>query len=459
MEGNELRTVWYGEKDTARLMSGGGYTVTGSQAILAHSSHVRHNNMPTLAAGAIVSSRYRIDRPLGTGAFATVYSAWDMNLHRWVAAKVCDAALSGSISASETQLQASCQHPNLMPLHDAGSDPLLGITYLIMPLYPGADLAATLVHHGPMPFRAAALCVDQVCSALEFLWQRRQAVHGDVKPANIWLTGSGAALLMDFNLHGLLSSGLFQRAGTPGFTAPEALQGQHTPCSDVFSLGCVLYACLAGAPPFADDSAALSGRYTPLRDLRPEIHPEMEAVVRMALAPSPEHRFATPREFQTAIRCPRRTMAMMLHTSLLHRALRMAGACAKGTAEVCLHGLAWTAGCGWLLLGWTASGALRLIGQSLNSLWRRPLQTIVTGLMLAAVAQWAFLWTVAWAHVHSTQIISILAASLILGILQGGHAARHRCRRRAQRLAHRRETRITDGASGLLQQTLTRRWP
>ncbi len=290
----EITSVWYGGAAAATAVVKRGPVVPPLPSLGAS----------TLLPGTLLAGRYRLEQSLGEGAFARVYAAWDSALHRWVAAKISPSATGGQLSAGEAQLQAACQHPNLMPLYDAGSDPLLGVAYIIMPLYPGSDLAATLNRYGPMPFRTALLCTDQVCSALEFLQQRRNAVHGDIKPANIWLTNSGAALLMDFNLYGLLTQGDCLRAGTPGYTAPEALMGRMDARSDVFSLACVLYQCLAGSPPFTDDAAVQAGQFTPLRRLRPDLRPELEAVIHRALARQPEQRFQSAREFQTALRRP-----------------------------------------------------------------------------------------------------------------------------------------------------------
>lgn len=100
----------------------------------------------------IVGGRYRLEEEIGQGAFAQVYSAYDMALHRRVAAKIYNLASGNGtrVSDAEVRLQATCQHPNIMPLHDAGSDSMLGAVYLIMPFYPGADLAATLNRFGPL---------------------------------------------------------------------------------------------------------------------------------------------------------------------------------------------------------------------------------------------------------------------------------------------------------------------
>jgi len=227
-----------------------------------------------------------------------------MALSRRVAIKLYDITTSGQMPVDEARLQATCQHPNLMPLYDVGSDPLLGVAFLVMPLYPGADLQDMLDRYGQMPYRMAILCADQICSALDFLWQRGQFVHGDVKPANIWLTASGAALLMDFNVYGLLIHSRCTRVGTPGYTAPEALEGHTDSRSDLFSLGCVLYQCLAGVPPFQDDEAVLAGRYIPLRRLRPGVRRSLEMVVHTAIDKDPCKRFQSAREFQTALRQP-----------------------------------------------------------------------------------------------------------------------------------------------------------
>ena len=291
----ETPTFWYGGgASPSTAVVGGAYDLSPAPV----------SGAALLRPGTVVAGRYRIEQPLGEGAFARVYAAWDNALGRWVALKISPAAAGGRISRDEAQLQATCQHPNLMPLYDTGDDPLLQVAYIVMPLYPGSDLAATLNRYGPMPFRPALLCIDQICSALEFLQQRRGVVHGDIKPANIWLTHSGAALLMDFNLPGLLARADCLRAGTPGYTAPEALQGRWDGRSDVFSLGCVLYQCLTGTAPFPDDRAAASGIVTPLDRLRTDIRPELAAVIHRALAPQPEARFQSAREFQTALRHP-----------------------------------------------------------------------------------------------------------------------------------------------------------
>jgi serine/threonine protein kinase len=349
-------------------------------------------------AGTLVASRYRLGEVLGSGSFATVYSAWDLSLRRWVALKLYPSRTAASASADEVRLQASCQHPNLMPLYDAGADPLLGVEFLVMPLYPGADLSSALNRYGPMPFRSTILLVDQICSALDFLWQRRQAVHGDVKPANIWITHSGAALLMDFNVYGVLVRSAPLRVGTPGYTAPEALRGQVTPTSDVFSLGCVLYECLAGMAPFADDQAVLSGRAVRLRQLRPEARPELAKVVERALSHSPEQRYQSARELQSALRYRGR-----IHTSFgLDLALL-----ARGLIRI---------------LGWVHRLTWRVIRYAV----RHPGQAVVEGIVLYLAARWAWAAALRWIAAHQVAVFAGASGTTMLAGLALWRARRRR---------------------------------
>jgi serine/threonine-protein kinase len=241
---------------------------------------------------------------LAGGAFAAVYAVWDLHMRRRVAMKVYPTS-ARMIPLDEARLQGTVQHPNIMPLYDQCVDPLLEITGLVMPLFPGCDLQVLLDTHGPLPFRTALLCLDQICSAVDYLWARRQVAHGDIKPGNIWVTQSGAALLMDFNVPGQAIRFPDCSFGTPGFTAPEVFQGQSDARSDVFSLGCLLYTCLTGVPPFANDIDAGKGRYVPPTRIRPEILPALATVIDHALNVDPETRYQSARELRSALRTHR----------------------------------------------------------------------------------------------------------------------------------------------------------
>lgn len=254
-----------------------------------------------LPDGTRIAGRYELREPVGRGSFSVVYSAWDPILRRQVALKLYRPGVGSPISQQEVALQSAAQHPNLMPLYDAGTDPALGLPYVAMPLYPGADLGAVLAREGPQPIKRSLLVADQLCSAVDFLWRRRRAIHGDIKPANIWCTEDGTAVLMDFNLRGCAAAGL-DVPGTPGYTAPEVLEGRRDPRSDVFSLGCVLYHLLTGRPPFADHGEVLSKTPPPPSSLRAELFHWTDEVIMTALARDPEERFESAFHLRSALR-------------------------------------------------------------------------------------------------------------------------------------------------------------
>lgn len=361
-------------------------------------SPFRSVQRPLLAENTMLAGRYRIGGVLGQGGMATVYGAWDGALERQVAVKVCSLAEYGSVSEDEARLQAGCQHPNLMPLYDAGSDSLLGISYIVMPLYPGADLGQMLNRHGAMGFRMALLCVDQICSALEFLLQRRQAIHGDIKPGNIWLTNSGAALLMDFNLYGLLARGRALRGGTPGFTAPEALAGRADSRSDVFSLGCVLYACLTGQLAFTDDAAVLRGEFVPVERLRPEIYPELAAVVHRALETDADRRYQSVREFQSDLRRPLQSIENEGALGLLGRCVRTAARLLR-TVVGALYALLW-----------------RLLRRFLRHALRRPVQALIEAVLLMLMGRVLWDALLRWMRLHTLELGIGLFVGALLGV-------------------------------------------
>ncbi len=365
--------------------------------------------------GSLVASRYRLEHQIGTGAFATVWSAWDLSLTRRVAVKVYSGA--ESICADEAQLQGTCQHPGLMPLFDAGTDPSLDVSFIVMPLFPGADLAATVERYGQLPFGTVLACADHICSALEFLWNRRQIVHGDVKPSNIWLTSGGNALLMDFNLPGILVRSGVVTAGTPGFTSPEALRGRRDQRSDVFSLGCVVYQSLSGVAPFADDAAAEKGRYVPLHKLRTDIWPELEAVIHTALEPDPGRRYQSAREFQSALRRPGRAHGISWPIAI--------GLGIVGCASHVLRYACWCYGTTW-----------RLLTRFIRHARRRPWQAFFEACFIWLAWRIASQAAACWVHTHLflVQTLVIGVPALLIGgsaiaAKQRGHTTGRRRRR------------------------------
>jgi serine/threonine-protein kinase len=222
----------------------------------------------TLQTGAVVAG-YRIESVLGSGSMGTVYSAEEAALGRRVALKILAPSLARDTRfrerfLRESRIAAGLEHPNVIPIYaagDAGEELFLAMRYI-----DGRDLSVLLRSLGRLhPERACAI-VTQVAGALDAA-HAQGLVHRDVKPANIMLTRHGDvehAYLCDFGLakHASTVSSLTgERAviGTVDYLAPEQVEGRPVDGrADVYGLGCVLYQCLTGEPPYHRDNELAS---------------------------------------------------------------------------------------------------------------------------------------------------------------------------------------------------------
>jgi streptogramin lyase/predicted Ser/Thr protein kinase len=239
---------------------------------------------------------YRIDRVLGRGGMSVVYLAEDLRLQRPVALKLLAPSLAedGAFRArflQESQLAASLDHPNVVPIYAAGEagDEL----YIAMRYVEGRDLKA-LLREGPLEEEHAIRICGQVADALDFA-HSRHLVHRDVKPSNVLLDAKEHVYLADFGLTKrtddarTLEPGLF---GTIDYVAPEQIRGEDVDGrADVYALGCLLYECLSGTAPFrrGSDAATL---YAHLEEEPPTL-PGLERVLRTSLAKEPDDRYPT----------------------------------------------------------------------------------------------------------------------------------------------------------------------
>jgi sugar lactone lactonase YvrE len=261
-----------------------------------------------LGAGSRLAS-YTIVSVLGRGAMSVVYEAEDARLGRRVALKVLAPSMGERAGfrerfLRESRIAASIDHPNVIPIYEAGEED--GLVYIAMRLVAGTDLRALLARERTLSPPRALRIVGQAASAVDAA-HAAGLLHRDIKPGNILLAFDGDAephvYLSDFGLavsgdaEGVLDGGGFH--GTAEYAAPEQIEGKPEARSDVYSLACVLYECLAGQPPFgrrrllATLYAHLHEDAPPLTDHYPRCPAQAATVLAAALAKAPEERPAT----------------------------------------------------------------------------------------------------------------------------------------------------------------------
>jgi serine/threonine-protein kinase len=256
---------------------------------------------------------FRVEAFLGQGAMGVVYLAEHLRLGRRVALKVLKPELSGSELfrkrfVREARVAAQVEHENLVPIVEAGEAD--GRYYLAAAYIPGRTLDQRL-GEGPLQLEELLRIMAEVGAGLDALHQQG-LVHRDVKPSNILLDEGGKALLTDFGLTTgqaytvLTKPG--QVVGTLDYLAPELIKGETArPASDVYALGCVAFACVAGAPPFAGKSAFevtvahLDEEPPDPCASRPELPASLSAAVLEALAKDPEARPRSARAFALSL--------------------------------------------------------------------------------------------------------------------------------------------------------------
>jgi serine/threonine-protein kinase len=204
--------------------------------------------------------RYQLERLLGEGATGLVYSATDDRGKRFAVKllrpeRAADTA-SHARFVREARAVREIDSRHLVPIADLGE--AHGLTYLAMPYCEGGSLAQRIAAQGRLHIDETIELAAQLGRGLDEL-HRRGVLHRDVKPSNVLLDTGGVAALSDFGLARgpdwtrLTADG--QILGTPHYLAPELIEGlEATEASDVYALGCVLYECLVGEPPFAGRS-------------------------------------------------------------------------------------------------------------------------------------------------------------------------------------------------------------
>jgi serine/threonine protein kinase len=251
-------------------------------------------------------------RKLGQGGMGQVYLARQVSLKRQVAVKI----LRPELAENQTSLQrfrreaeavAGINHANIVQIYQIGESG--GMHYMALEYVEGRNLRDYLAKKGPPDLLVALTIMRQVASALQRAGEMG-FVHRDVKPENILLTRKNEVKVADFGLSRcfatdeplhLTQSGITM--GTPLYMSPEQVQGRTVdPRSDIYSFGVSCYHMLAGEPPFRGATAFevaiqhVQNDPPPLAERRPDLPPELCALVHRMMAKRPEDRPQSARE-------------------------------------------------------------------------------------------------------------------------------------------------------------------
>lgn len=264
---------------------------------------------------ALLDGRYQLLKEIGRGGIGVLWEGQQEPLGRAVAVKFLrgHAKKQRDKLLAEAQAVARIEHPHIVKVYDVGTDGD-GSPYVVMELLRGPSLAAHIDQRGPLSSEETARIALQLCEALTAAHQQG-LVHQDVKPANILAiqaTVPKVWKLVDFGLstHSVMtpiSGGPVRdvRGGTPGYMPPEQIRGDPVDArSDIYALGCVLHELLTGRRAFGGRNSAeiMKAQLEQTVDEGRGLPKEWRAVLRTAMASTPEQRFASAADFADAIR-------------------------------------------------------------------------------------------------------------------------------------------------------------
>ena len=262
--------------------------------------------------------KYVIVREVGRGSTGTVYLSHDPYYGRDVAIKVYHgegnddaerARIARKMFLSEAHMVGMLQHPQLMPIYDAGEED--GHCYVVTEYVHGARTLAAFCRPDDLLRVDVILEIVFKCAKALHYAHSRGVIHRDIKPSNILYTQDGDVRIIDFGIaliDGADMSRIEGIAGSPSYMSPEQVQSRElTNRSDLYSLGAVMYELLTGSRPFrAGNLAKLMHQIVyatppPVHTLRREVTEDLEDVVATALHKEPEKRFRSGLEFAAAL--------------------------------------------------------------------------------------------------------------------------------------------------------------
>ncbi|MBK9144982.1 MAG: protein kinase [Candidatus Melainabacteria bacterium] len=263
------------------------------------------------------TERYKPLRLLGQGGTGSVYLCRDRLLIKNVAVKILDIRDPRTFVAFQEEARATSRlnHPSIVRIVDFGitGD---GAPFMVLEYVDGESLESVLARESRLAWEIACPLIAEVCDALSGA-HRAGIYHRDIKPGNILIErgggkDKGSVRILDWGIAGVGKEGESYSqtlAGTPAYMSPDQAAGrQFDARSEVYSLGCVLFECLAGRPPFEGNSAlevlSMHAR-DPVPDLSPCLEeappPGLAEIIAKALAKDPEERFQSMSEFARAL--------------------------------------------------------------------------------------------------------------------------------------------------------------
>jgi serine/threonine protein kinase len=264
-----------------------------------------------------VAGRYVIERRLGAGGMSTVFLARDTVLERPVAVKLLAEHLADDEAfvyrfRREALSAARLQHPNIVQVFDSGQDDASERHYIVMEYVDGPSAADMLRERSQLDVDETVRIVRDACHGLDYA-HRAGVVHRDVKPGNLLFAEEmGTTKLADFGIAKAAEQTRITQVGsvlgTAAYLSPEQARGEEAgPPSDIYSLGVCAYQFLTGRLPHEYGSLtelALKQQQepvAPVTDYRPEVPPELDDAVRLALERDPAARYSSALEMAEAI--------------------------------------------------------------------------------------------------------------------------------------------------------------
>lgn len=270
--------------------------------------------------GKTLNDRYQVLSQIGEGGMGIVYSARHLLMDKIVAIKVLNAAYINNENAllrfqHEAKVASRLSHPNIVTIHDFGVSE--NVPYLVMDFVEGVTLEDILDEQTNIPYGRAIALMQQLCDALQYAHEE-DLIHRDLKPGNLMIVktrqGQDQLKVLDFGLAKFITEGAEQKLtqsgyifGTGYYMSPEQCRGKQADVrSDIYAVGCVLYECLTGVPPFVGDNLLetfrmhIEEQQYSFSKLRPDLNlpNELELIVNRALQKDPQLRYQSAAELK-----------------------------------------------------------------------------------------------------------------------------------------------------------------